>query len=87
MQELVADPDATPSARIIAELRDADCGFFTFALAMAHSHKTYFDSIAEPNDAVEAEYHEEAIDSLKRQAEIEAQDSMSLDEYLANYFR
>ncbi len=87
MQELVADPDATPSARIIAELRDADCGFFTFALAMAHSHKKYFDSIAEPNDAVEAEYHEEAIDSLKRQAEIEAQDSMSLDDYLANYFR
>ena len=87
LRKLLDDPDATPSARIIAELQQSDSGFFAYALAMARSHKEYFDAIAKPNDAVNAEYHQEALDSLKRQADIEAQDSISLDEYLENYFR
>ena len=87
MQGLLDNPDETPSARIIAELKQSNTGFFTYALEIARSHKEYFDAIAKPNDAVNAEYHKEALDSLKRQADIEAQDSVSLDEYLENYFR
>ena len=87
MQELIGNPDATPSARIIEELSQSNSGFFAFALAMARSHKDYFAAIAKPDDAVNAEYHQEALDSLKRQADIEAEDTISLDEYLANYFR
>lgn len=87
MQELISDPDATPSARIIDELKASNSGFFRFALDMARNHKEYFASIAKPNDAVNAEYHQEALESLKRQADIEAQDVISLDEYLSNYFR
>ena len=87
LQKLIDDPDATPSARIIEELTRSNSGFFTFALEMARSHKDYFAAIANPNDAVIAEYQEEALSSLQRQADIEAQDSISLDDYLANYFR
>ncbi len=87
MQELVGNPDATPSARIVEELSRSNSGFFTFALAMAKNHKDYFAAIAKPNDAVNTEYQQEALDSLKRQADIEAEDVISLDEYLANYFR
>jgi glutamate--cysteine ligase len=86
MQTLVDESEATPSARIIAELQDANTGFFSFALEMARSHRDYFASIAQPNDASSERFRQEALDSLQRQKEIEAADTIGLDEYLAEYF-
>jgi glutamate--cysteine ligase len=86
MQTLVDEPEATPSARIIAELQDANTGFFSFALEMARSHRDYFASIAQPNDASTERFRQEALDSLQRQKEIEAADTIGLDEYLTEYF-
>ena len=86
MQKLVDDPDATPSARIITELREANTGFFNFALAMARSHRDYFASIAEPDDASSEVFRKEATESLQRQKEIEDADSIDIDEYLKQYF-
>ena len=86
MQKLVDEPEATPSARIIAELQDADSGFFSFGLAMARSHRDYFALIAQPNDASIDVIRQETKASLQRQSDIEATDSVSLDEYLAQYF-
>jgi glutamate--cysteine ligase len=86
MQELVDAPDATPSARIIAELEKSNSGFFDFAYSMARNHRDYFASIAEPDDESSKELRREAVESLKRQAEVEASDTLTLDEYLANYF-
>lgn len=87
MRSLVDEPEATPSARIITELKSAKTGFFRFALAMAESHRDYFASIAQPNDASNEAFQKEASDSLQRQAEIESSDSIGLDEYLSQYFR
>ena len=53
---------------------------------MARSHQDYFASIAKPNDGSSKVLREEAVESLRRQAEIEASDTLSLDDYLANYF-
>ena len=86
MQKLIDDPDATPSARIIHELQDANTGFFDYALAMAQSHRDYFASITQPNDDARETFRLEAEESLRRQREIEASDAISLDEYLAEYF-
>jgi len=86
MRELIDDPDATPSARILDELRQADTGFFRFAHAMAENHRDYFASIAQPNGAVNTKFEKEALLSLQRQADIEAADSVDLNEYLAQYF-
>jgi len=86
MQTVVQDPDATPSARILNELREADCSFFEFALALARCHRNYFGSIAPLSDERNALLETEARESMQRQAEIEASDSISLDEYLAGYF-
>lgn len=86
MQEKVNLPDATPSARVIAELEKSNSGFFDFALSMARSHQDYFASIAKPNDESSKALREEAVESLRRQAEIEASDTLSLDDYLAHYF-
>lgn len=86
MRKLVDDPDATPSARILAELEQTDSGFFNYAFEMAKNHRDYFASIAAPDSSSMASYRREAEESLQRQHEIEAADSISLDEYLANYF-
>jgi glutamate--cysteine ligase len=85
MQKLVDDPDATPSARIIADLTEADTGFFQFALAMAESHRDYFASIAKSNVATRELYQGEADESLRRQTDIEESDVIDLDEYLSEY--
>lgn len=86
MQSLVDNPAATPSAKIIEELKAADTGFFRFALKLAKSHRDYFAAIAQPNkDAMEL-LQKEAVDSQQRQRDIEAADNISLDEYLSGYF-
>jgi glutamate--cysteine ligase len=85
-QELVDDSNLTPSAQIIAGLEEAHTGFFRFALAMATSHRDYFASTAQPDDAASAMFRQEAEASLQRQHEIEAADSFGLDEYLTQYF-
>ncbi|MEL7185628.1 MAG: glutamate--cysteine ligase [Pseudomonadota bacterium] len=86
LTELADDADATPSARIIEELRGSGTGFFQFALAVSQRHRDYFASIAPINESAQAEFREEASASLRRQADIEAADSVSLDEYLEQYF-
>ncbi len=83
---LLQDGESTPSARLLEELRVAGCGFFEFAMLAAQGHKEYFRSITSLPVEREAEFADEARDSLARQREIEQADEISLDEYLANYF-
>jgi glutamate--cysteine ligase len=86
MRTLVDEPEATPSARIITEMQDARIGFFSFALELARSHRDYFASIAKPDAASSERFRLEAEESLQRQKEIEAADTITLDEYLKQYF-
>jgi len=85
-QELVNDSGLTPSALIIAGLEEENTGFFRFALAMAKSHRDYFAATVQPDDAASEKFRREARESVQRQSEIEAADSIGLDEYLAQYF-
>ena len=83
---LVADPDSTPSARVLREMRDSGTGFFRFALTQAERHRDYFGSLAElAPDRLDI-YATEAVESLARQHDIEAEDSGTFDEYLAKYY-
>ena len=86
MQRAVDNPEATLSARIIAELRDTGGSFFEFALDMARCHRDYFSSIAPLEGRREQVLADEAVASTRRQQEIEAADRISLDEYLQQYF-
>ena len=83
---LVADPESTPSARVLEELRTANCSFFELTLAASRGHRDYFASIAALSGARSEELAKEARDSLLRQRDIEASDDIGLDEYLAHYF-
>jgi len=84
--ELVANPDATPSARLLNEVHERQCSFFEFALDCTVGHQQYFASLA-PLSAEQLQLFErEARESLERQEEIEASDTLGFDEYLTNYF-
>ena len=82
----VADPDLTPSARVIAELADRRQSFFEFGLAQAELHREYFLSLEPANEARQEALDDESRASLRRQRDVEANDRIGFDEYLANYF-
>ena len=87
MQSLVANPDETPSARVLEKLRSENCSFFDFALSLAEGHRDYFAAITPLSEERQAQFTaHEASESVARQKAIEAGDSISLDEYLATYF-
>lgn len=86
MEALVDDPGETPSARMLAELQQADCGFFDFALDVAHSHKRYFSTIESLRADRLREFEQEAQASLQRQHSVETADDVDFDEFLARYF-
>jgi glutamate--cysteine ligase len=83
---LIADAEATPSGRILAELKNEDASFFEFALNCASGHKQYLAELAPLPAERQQEFADEAADSLSRQQDIEAADSISLEEYLERWF-
>ena len=82
----VAEPESTPSARLLQELRDSKCSFFEFVLDLARRHKAYFASIAPMPPERAQRMEREAVESIQRQRDIEAADDMSFEDYLARYF-
>ncbi len=85
-RNLVSEPMATPSARLLEELKAAQCGFFDYAIEVSRGHRDYFASITPLSSDRLKEFEREASRSIEEQLEIEARDNISLDEYLANYF-
>lgn len=84
---LVGNPEATPSARVLQELKEADCSFFEFALSASRGHRDYFRSLVPLSVEREQLFVDEASESRERQRQVEASDSISFDEYLAAYYR
>ena len=81
----VFDPDLTPSARMLAEMRENDEGFFHHAQRMSKHHYQYYKTHELSEDKIRF-FEEAAKESLDRQHQIEAEDSISFDEFLQNYF-
>lgn len=86
MQARMDDAALTPSARILAELNDRGCGFFDLALEQAQHHADYYAALPPMDAQTRQTLQDEAADSIRRQADIEAADDISFDKYLANYF-
>ncbi len=84
--QLVDEPEATPSARVLEELRQSQSGFFQFAMDSARGHKEYFASLVGLDEERREIYEKEARQSIDRQREIESSDEISFEEYLANYY-
>ncbi len=84
--ELVQEADATPSARILQDLRDEGIGFFRYALNRAREHKDYFAALEPLAPEKQAAFEAETRASLERQAEIEAADDIDFQTYLDDYY-
>ncbi|WP_343730419.1 glutamate--cysteine ligase [Duganella sp.] len=80
----LADPELTPSAKVLAALRANGKSFAAFGLAQSEKHAAYFRS--HPPTAEEAAYFDNlAAISLAEQAEMEAAPQSNFDDYVAAY--
>jgi glutamate--cysteine ligase len=84
--ELLGNPDATPSARVLQEMKTAGMGFFEFAMQVAIGHRDYFAALEPMQPERFGQLETEAQESLLRQKSMEAGDELSLDAYIAAYF-
>jgi len=77
--------DLLPSAQMIAAMRDTDLPFAKFGLSLSEQHEQYFrERHLDPGKA--ESLRRQAVESVQRQADIEASDDVDLDEYLKRYF-
>ena len=83
----VADPAATPSARLLKEMRETGESFFDLAFRMSATYKSYFTDLQSLDEARTAEFSAEAEASLEAQARLEAEPQKPFREYLGDYFR
>jgi glutamate--cysteine ligase len=81
----IDDPDRTPSARMLTEMRANGEGFFHYAMRKSGEHQRYFDML-KLSDERALMFKEAAEESLQRQREIEAADDLPFDAYLRRYF-
>lgn len=81
----VNDPELTPSARVLREMREGGLTFFRFALGYSQRWAEHFRQHSLPPEKA-AEFAEKANASLQAQRELEAADEISFEEYLANFY-
>ena len=81
----VFDPDLTPSARMLAEMRENNEGFFHHAQRMSKHHCHYYKTHALSESKIQF-FEDAAKESIEKQHQIESGDSVSFDEFLQNYF-
>jgi hypothetical protein len=83
--EKVREPDLTPSARMLAEMRANREGFHAFARRVSEGHRDTFRGLPLSPER-EALFERLSEESRRRQAEIEAADDIDFDTFLARYF-
>ena len=81
----VADPELTPSARVLRDMRETGESFFDFAKRTSLGHRDYFRDL-EISPDVESGLEEDVARSLDRQREIDETDEISFEEYLERYY-
>ncbi len=80
----VVDSAHTPSARMIALMRQQNMPYFRFAMNQAISHKGFFEEHPLLDDSAN-EFEARAVASLERQAQIELEDQVDFATYLEQY--
>lgn len=80
------EPECTPSARLLDELRTTGSSVFEYAMQLSHDYADYFRALPVEMNAHHGALVEEGRASLQRQAEIEAADDLSFESYLERYF-
>ena len=84
-QAKVQDSALTPSARVLAEMRDRDLPFFRLAMAYSEHWARHFREQA-LSDTCRQRFEQETRQSLAAQQQLEAGDELTFEEYLARFF-
>ncbi len=82
----IEDPERTPSARILQEMRLSGESFFGVAKRASLQHKDYFLSLGKGDLSREDFFSRESQASVKRQKDIEEKDEISFEQYLQDHF-
>ena len=80
------DVSLTPSARILAEMRQEGESFFQFAQRMSRQHREYFAAMPPMSPQRVEEFEQEVARSLAAQQALEAQQAEPFEDFLARYF-
>ena len=81
----VDNPELTPSARVLREMRERDLPFFRLAMGYSEQWAEQFRaSTLEPE--VRERLEQETRQSLETQREIEAADTITFEEYLRRFY-
>ncbi len=81
----VVDPELTPSARVLREMRDRKLSFFRLAMMYSEQWAQYFRARPLSKD-IQIALDEETRTSLLAQRAIEQSDTVSFEQYLDNFF-
>src|SRR5450631_761327 len=81
----IGDVERTPSARLLADMRQSGESFFQLAQRMSKLHKDYFLGLYPPNERRLADFAAAARESHEAQARLETTDKTDFDTYLAGY--
>ncbi|MEM7534935.1 MAG: glutamate--cysteine ligase [Chloroflexota bacterium] len=88
-KQLIGQPELTPSARMLDEMKQANETFATYALRKSREHQATLQNEPMTNESIEKTMlllEEEAIASIEKQREMEANETLSFEEYLVAYF-
>jgi glutamate--cysteine ligase len=81
----VEDPELTPSARILREMREQDLPFFRLAMGYSERWADYYRERPLPGE-LQHRFEQAASNSIEQQQQVEATDAISFEQYLDNFF-
>ena len=81
----IENPELTPSARILREMRERDLPFFKLAMSYSEQWARHFRERPLTGASL-AEFEEETRRSLKAQREMELNDTVSFETYLKTFY-
>lgn len=84
-REMLEDPQTTHSAQILNDLQSTNQSFGNYALQLSKAHQQYFNQLAIDQKNIEW-FKQLSIDSTQKQQQIEANDALTFDQFLTNYF-
>ncbi len=84
-RQKIADPELTPSARVLREMREQDVPFFRLAMNYSEEWATHFRRRS-LSPETQSEFDAETRRSLSAQTDLEQDQSTSFEEYLQTFY-
>mgnify|MGYP001038046277 FL=1 len=79
------DVELTPSARVLNSMKEQQLPFFKFAMHQANKHHEHFNQQTLTEEQL-SRLEQASLDSIKEQQHIENSDTLTLEQFLAEYF-